>query len=252
MPELERRGVLRAGALAALAPIALASPAEATANAAPDVIVFCDQTLQSGLRAAGDRFTAQTGAPVRLFSTSPKGMVAQIAHVTQTDVLITQRPVMDSAAALIKADTLVALGRNTLVFAGRPVNVPRSDLRALLAEDRLAVTDPIADAPFDGRAVLARFNLLDLVHDRIDGMPDTRQAAFLVTSGRAKLALIYATDVRAAQDLIVLASTPEPITTEYAAAVVRISRSPNAAAFIAFLGTPEAKSALRNAGLEVT
>ncbi|HKM63023.1 MAG TPA: substrate-binding domain-containing protein [Acidisphaera sp.] len=253
--DLRRRGVLLAGALAALAPVARASAAteagfQPTANSAADVIVFCDRTLQHGLRKAGETFTAQTGAPVRLFSTSPRGMVAQIAHITQTDVLITQQPVMDGASAIIRPDTRTGAWRNSLVFAARAGEAPSaSNLPEMLGDGRLAVTDPIADAPFDGRAILQQLGALDAVASRIDGTPDTKQAAFLVTSGAAKLALVYATDVRADPRLAVTALVSVPVP-PYAAAVVTISRSPNAAGFVAFLRTPEATSALHDAGLE--
>ena len=253
--DLRRRGVLLAAALAAFAPASQASAADAdfkpASNAAPDVIVFCDQTLQHGLRAAGERFTVQTGAPVRLFSASPRGMAAQIAHITQTDVLVTQEPVMNGAAAIIEPETRTGAWRNSLVFAARAGDVPSaSNLPEMLGGGRLAITDPIAVAPFDGRAVLQQIGALDAVAGRIDGMPDTRQAAYLLTSGTAKLALIYATDVRANPQLAVAAPV-EVSVPPYAAAVVTITRSPNAEAFVTFLRTQEATSALREAGLEV-
>lgn len=251
--DLRRRGVLLAGALAALAPVGRASAADAGFKPVPntpDVIVYCDQTLRHGLRKAGETITARTGAPVRLFCTSPRGMVAQIAHVTQTDVLVTQQPVMDGAAAIIKPETKTGAWRNRLVFAARAGDEPSaSNVPEMLGKGRLAVTDAIVDAPFDGRAVLQQIGALDAGASRIDGMPDTRQAAFLVTSGAAKRALLHATDVRADPRLAVAAPV-EVAVPPYEAAMVTISRSPNAAAFVAFLRTPEATAALRDAGLE--
>ena len=247
-----RRGVLLAGALA-LAPLGRASAADAdftaAPDAAPDVVVYCDQTLQPALRAAGERFTARTGAPIRLFSTSPRGMVAQIAHISQTDVLVTQAPVLDQSASLLKPGTRAGAWRNSLVLAARAGEVPTGDLPGMLGDGRIAVTDSIGGAPFDGYAVLRQLGVLDAVSGRTIGMPDTAQAAFLLTSGVARLALLYVTDARANPRLAIAAPVAVPVP-PYAAAVVTIARSPNAAVFVAFLQTPEATAALRDAGLE--
>ena len=247
-------------ALASLAKAAGAEPPEGRA-AIPDVVVYCDSTLVPAMRDLGRLFTARTRAPVFVFTAPPTLMLAQIDRETQNDVLVTTDAAMQEGIRqkLIRGETRAGAWRNSLAIAGRadqtksPVAADAAAIKALLDSGRFAASDPTGPFTLDGPAVLDRLGLSPLLEGRMLGAPDTTQAAFLVTSGAARLGLLHLTDIRADGRLAVAATVPErayaPIV--YTAAVSVVALSPNSQAFVTFLSDPEAAKCWQADGLEV-
>ena len=259
-----RRSVMLAALLTAAlraGPASAAGEAKGGGGAPPDVALYCDPTLAPAMRQMGALFKARTRAPVAVLSAPPTLMRAQIERHTRDDVLITLADSMDEAVSrgLVRLDTRFKGWRNRLVLAARAGEVspaaasdPASLARSL-RNGRLAVTDGTVAAAFDGPAVLDRLGLTPAVAGKVLGAANTSDVAFLVTTGAARLGLLYLTDVRADPTLAVVAMLdPAAAPTAYASGMNRQAQSPNAQAFLDFLLTPEAAELLRAQGLETT
>jgi molybdate transport system substrate-binding protein len=228
----------------------------APANAIPPgVTVFCDPALASVLRGFDTFSQAQAGAPLAVLSATAAGMLAQIQRHTRNDVLFTLSTAMDQAvqSGFVVPGTRVNGFTNTLVlacFAGR-YTPPASQtaLQTLLAGAQIAVTDDTTASGLDGRAVL---KVNGLTPGRVQGVANTGDAAFLVTTYAANIALIYRTEAMADPRLAVLVElTADPSLTNYSAAVNAKAVSPNAQVLVALIASKTGAAMLRQAGLGV-
>lgn len=221
----------------------------------PGVTVFCDPTLAPAMRAFDPIARAQAGAPVAVLCTTAAGMLAQIERHTRNDVLFTLSNAMDQAvqSGFVVPSTRVDGFSNMLVLAGlagryTPPAQPAT-LQTLLSGAVIAVTDNTPAAGLDGRAVLAANGL---TAGQVQGTANTADAAFLVTTGAADIALLYRTDVWADPRLAVLAElTADPALTNYSAAVNTKAVSPNARILVKLIGSSTGTAVLRDAGLGV-
>jgi predicted secreted hydrolase len=85
------------------------------------------------------------------------------------------------------------------------------------------------------------------------GVVDTADAAFLLSTGGVKLAVLYATDVAAHPDFVVTDTLPAADGRQivYWAAQTQRALSPNSARFLDFLRRTDVRARGRDAGLEV-
>jgi molybdate transport system substrate-binding protein len=181
-------------------------------------------------------------------------MVQQLIRHTRNDVLVTLQTVMDDAVAagVVAPASRVGGFTTTLVLAGPQGAAPvgQAGLQALLTKSLVAVTDDTPAANLDGRAILAA-NFL--AAPNVQGVANTEDAAFLVTTGAADFALIYMTDVLADPRLMVMATlTAPPALTSYAAAVSKAAFSPNAQALINLMNSQAGIARLAAAGVKVS
>ena len=253
--------VAGAVALAATSGRAAGATGEAPSGRAaiPDVTISCDPTLQSAVKRVGARFTAETGAPVHVFSAPPPLLVAQLERDVQIDILLTLAETLDDAArrGVVQPTTRVAGWRNRLVVASLAEHAPSpalsdvSGVADLLGSGRFAVTDPTIAATIDGPAVLDRLGLRTKLAERLIGAANSDEVVFLLTSRTARFGLVHVTDVRADPRLQVVAMVPlsahAPIV--YAAAATSVMKSPNTENFLHFLVSGPAEQALVDAGL---
>lgn len=253
---LTRRGAARGIALSPLLAGSRSGAARAAASGAANVVVYCDPALRAAIEDAGRAFTAQAGARVNVFCAAPWMMLAQIERVTQNDVLISGTAALDEAAArgLIKPETRLPLGRDGLVLAARigGASTPRTGaeaIRALIGAGPLAIPDATSLTTIDAAGALARIGLSPPYDFKILGAADEADVAFLVASGAARLGLVPVTAARADPVLTEAAVLPEGAPLSYEAAISVITRSPNAARFMDFLRTKEARARLGAAGL---
>lgn len=234
---------------------------------APDVVVFCEPTLQRAIADVGALWRQQTGVPVRIFTSPTPAMLEQIAHHARDDVIIGEGDDESHAAIerhLIKPETLQKFGRNRLVVAAGNDSMTAAAqgspsaaemLAAVAGKATFAIVDPwMAVAGADGKAALQSLELWRAVESKSVGVAGTPDAVFLLMQRKAKFAIVYATDVAGNPDLTVAETLPEssypPIT--YWAALPAYSLSPNAAKFLAILQQPETQRRLRAAGLETS
>jgi molybdate transport system substrate-binding protein len=146
-----------------------------------------------------------------------------------------------------------------IVPATHPVHVaigPGFDLVGLLGRDgRLATGDP-AHVPVGIYAAqaLKKLGIWDsLVPKHLAATADVRSALLLVERGEAPAGIVYSTDAAVSQSVMVAgtfpASSHDPIT--YPFAVTRSGDTPEARAFLTFLGTPQAREVWVSRGFKV-
>jgi molybdate transport system substrate-binding protein len=240
-----------------------AAPADADYPVAPDVVVFCEPTLQHALSNVGALWHSQTGVHLRVFTSPTSALLEQIAHHARDDVVIGEGEANADAAAkrqLIKPDTRQLLWRNQLVVAALAGDARGAGaaspgrLERAAGKEPIAIVDPwAATAGLDSEKVLQSLGLWQRVSAKSIGVVATADAAYLLTQGQAQLAIIYATDVAADPAFTVVEKLPAasypPIV--YWVAEATHALSPNAAKFIGFLTSAKARDRLRSDGLEV-
>jgi molybdate transport system substrate-binding protein len=250
------------GLLAVAMLVVAVAPADGGYPVAPDVVVFCEPTLQHAINDVGTLWSEQTGVAVRVFTSPTSALLGQIAHHARDDVLIGEGDAQARAATaqnLIKPQTLQRLGRNQLVVAALERDAAHArpaaavQLTALAGKATVAIVDPwAATAGADSKAALQSLGLWETVGSKSVGVVDTADASFLLARGDAKLALVYATDVAANPELAIAERLPEasypPVV--YWVALPTHSLSPNAVKFVGFLNEGPARRRLRADGLE--
>ncbi len=129
----------------------------------------------------------------------------------------------------------------------RRVNIgPGFDLAGLLGADgRLAVGDPSnVPAGIYARQALQRLGVWSVAEKRLARSDSVRSALLLVERGEAPAGIVYATDAAVAPGVVVAGTFPaashDPIT--YPFAVVRAGDTPDARAFLDFLGGDAARA----------
>ena len=242
------------------------APARAAYPVAPDVVVFCEPTLQHAVADLAVLWRQETDVPVRIFASPTPLMLEQIAHHARDDVVIGQGDKEADAAArqnLIKPETVKRLWRNRLVVAARGAGIghvssgspPAADNLAVIAgKAPIAIVDPwAASAGADTKKALQALGLWPAVRGKSIGVVGTADAAYLLSHGKVRLAILYASDVAADPDFAITDKLPDasygPIL--YWAAQTAHALSPNAAKFLAFLREPQARQRARADGLEV-
>ena len=224
----------------------------------PGVTVFCDPTLGPAMRSLNRISREQAGAPVSVLSAPATLMLEQLQRHTRNDVLFTLSAAMDMAIQLmlVKPETRVNGLSNQLVLAGLAGSglaaKAKAGPEAMLAGARIVVTDNTVASGLDGRAVLDDNGLTQAAGNRVIGAANTGDVAFLITTGAADIGLIYLTDVRADERLVVLAPLKaDSSLTNYSAAVNAKAVSPKAQAVLDVMRSIGGSTTLRVAGLEV-
>jgi molybdate transport system substrate-binding protein len=251
----------------ALCIIAASASARADYPVAPDVVVFCDPTLRHVVTDLGAEWRKETGIPVRVFAAPTWSNLAQLAHHTRDDVIIGEGDMAAAKAAaqqLIKGNTVQKLWRNKLVAAALTDDLQKAraaspvmplDLASVAGKAPIAIVDPDVDeAGTDTQRALQALGLWDTVRAKSIGVVGTADAAYLLSHGDVKLAVVYATDVTdhpefSITDTLPVATAEQPVV--YWAAQTQRALSPNAAKFLEFLGRNDIRAQGRAAGLEV-
>lgn len=248
------RECLRAG-ICALLFVLLPSPVHAQGA----VTVYAAASLTEVMETIGARWAA-TGEPSpRLVFASSALLARQIEAGAQADVFVSaDEEWMDylQAKGLVGAQGRRVLAGNRLVLvapaeSGRQLRVePGFALADALGEGRLALGDPeLVPAGKYARAALTALGAWEALAGRLIPTENVRVALALVARGEAPLGIVYATDARIEPRVRVLDSFPAdshpPI--RYPAAVLR-DASPEAAAFLGFLGGTEALRVFHDAG----
>jgi len=187
-------------------------PAHADYPVAPDVVVFCEPTMQHPITDVAALWRSETGVPVRIFTSPTGALLQQIAHHARDDVVIGEGDATAVGATerqLIKTETLQRLWRNRLVFAAL-AKAGSVNLAGLAGKEPIAIVDPpVAVAGAEGEKALQSLGLWDAVQANAMGVVDTADAAFLLEQGKVRLALVYATDVAADPSFAVADRLPD-------------------------------------------
>ncbi len=205
--------------------------------------LHCDPELLPALNQAALAFLARTEIRVHPLPTSDGLMAPQIAHVAQSDIVMTA-PETIAALAAIGHDVPEAPHPR---FSGRLV---LAALAATADDDArggpIAAPDPVPGARFVSAEVLAGMGLSRAM---VQGTIDTGEAAAIVAAGGARAGLVTIMDVKATPGLRVVAESPAPPLI-YVATTTQTPRRPQPEAFVAFLASPEGEAILAKFGLE--
>jgi len=261
------RTALQAASLGASVLLAASiTPARAEYPVAPDVVVFCDPTLQLLMIAIGERWQRETGIPVRVFAAPTWANLAQLERHTRDDVIIGEGDTAlakATAEQLIDGDAVQTLWRNKLVAAttndeltAARAAFPRMsvDLATVAGTTEIAIVDPdVTPAGKQTEEALHALGLWDAVRAKSIGVVGTADAAYLLSEGRVELAVLYASDISAHPKFTVTdtlsTGAGEPIV--YWAARTQGALSLNAGRFLDFLHQLPVREQGKEVGLEV-
>ncbi|KTE78831.1 molybdenum ABC transporter substrate-binding protein [Sphingopyxis sp. A083] len=232
--------------------LTIVAPMAAAAERGP--LILAAASLQESLTDAANAWAAQGHArPVLSFAGS-SALARQIMAGAPADLFISaDEPWMDAVAkaGLLRPGTRANLVGNRLVLiAPRASRLHLAPARGFalaraLGGGRLAVADPNAvPAGKYAKAALTALGVWGDVADKLAPAENVRAALALVERGAAPLGIVYATDAQASQAVRVVGTFPAashpPI--RYPLALLKTSRSRDAAAFRAFLLARQARA----------
>ncbi|HEY1752967.1 MAG TPA: molybdate ABC transporter substrate-binding protein [Caulobacteraceae bacterium] len=245
-------------AFGALVILTLAAAAPTLAQAAP-LTVFAAASLKNALDEVDAAFTAARQTPVRASYAASSALARQIEQGAPADVFISaDADWMDYAAQrkLIAPASRRDLLTNHLALiaaAGAPTRLairPGFPLAQALGGGRLAIAGLDVPAGKYGRASLQALGVWDAVKDHLAPAENVRGALAFVAQGEAPLGIVYDTDAMTEPKVRIVGLFPDASHPRivYPAAAVAASKSPDAAAYLAFLQSPKAAAIFRRYG----
>ncbi|MFD1703064.1 molybdate ABC transporter substrate-binding protein [Methylopila henanensis] len=241
------------------------SPVAAVANdAKAPVVVFAAASLKNALDSIAAAWSRETGVEVKTSYAASSALARQIESGAPADLFISaDLDWMDYVEGkdLIRKDSRVTLLGNSLVLVaatdwpkGDVDLKPGVDLAAVLGDGRLAMGE-VKSVPAGkyGKAALEMLGAWGAVEARIAGAESVRAALALVSRGEAPLGVVYKTDAAADPKVKIVGTFPAdshpPIV--YPVALLKDSKSPNAAAFLNRLTAAPAREAFEAQGFAV-
>jgi molybdate transport system substrate-binding protein len=255
----ERRRVL-AAFTAAIAAAALPSAAIAQDKS---ITVFAAASMKNALDEVDNLFTKQSGIKVVASYAASSALMKQIEQGAPADVFLSADvDWMDYGIKhnLIKTDTRKDLLGNRLVLIapkdskiGNVTIAPGFDLAALAGDGRIATGDVRAvPAGLYAKAALEKLGIWSSVESKLAMAENVRAALVLVARGEAPLGIVYETDAKIDPGVKIIGVFPEdshpPIV--YPVAMIKNAK-PEAAQYLAFLTTPQAKAVFERYGFQV-
>lgn len=237
-----------------------ALPARAQ-SAAP--VVLAAASLQEALGEAADAWARQRHPrPVLSFAGS-SALARQVEAGAPADLFISADEAwmdhIDQRGLLASGSRRVIAGNRLVLIAPLDSHVTLRiakgfPLARALGAGRLAMADPAAvPAGRYGRAALEALGVWAVVEPRVVRSENVRAALALVERGEAPLGIVYATDAAASRKVRVVgvfpASSHPPI--RYPAAQLKTAKAKDASAFLAFLGSRQARVILARHGFSV-
>jgi molybdate transport system substrate-binding protein len=254
-----RRRVLAAVAAA----IAVKSLPQAAAAQEKSITVFAAASMKNALDEIDSLFTKQSGIKVVASYAASSALMKQIELGAPADVFLSADiDWMDYGAKrnLIRNDTREnLLGNRLVLIAPRDSKIgnvtigPGFDLAALAGSGRIATGDVRAvPAGLYAKAALEKLGIWSSVESKMAMAENVRAALVLVARGEAPLGIVYETDAKVDPGVKIVGVFPEdshpPII--YPVAMTKDAK-PDAAQYLAFLRTPEAKAVFERYGFRV-
>jgi molybdate transport system substrate-binding protein len=233
-------------------------------NAPADAVrIMAAFTLKNVLDAVMQSYKADGGGDVAPQYGMTPMLAKQVENLAPADIFLSadadwMNYLQDHS--LIQNDTRVDLMSADLVLATRsdnaaaPIDAPMGrdfPLLKIIGDGRLAMCNP-ADHPAGklGRAGLVSLGLWQSVADKVAIAESPPAAVVLVTRGEAPVALVFSTDAKGIDGIKIAgvfpANSHPPIV--FPAAILRDSRNPDAARFLAFLASPKAAAVFERYG----
>ena len=248
---------------AAIAALVVAFSAQSAAAQQQSILVFAAASMKNALDDVNAAFTKGGGDKVVASYAASSALMKQIEQGAPADVFLSADiDWMDFGAkhGLIKNDTRFDLLGNRLVLIASKdstigqVNVgPGFDLAALAGSGRIAVGDVRAvPAGLYAKAALEKLGSWAAVEPKLAMAESVRAALVLVSRGEAPLGIVYETDTKIEPAVKIVGVFPEdshpPIV--YPVALTAVAK-PEAAPYLAFLRTQQAKTIIEHNGFNV-
>jgi molybdenum ABC transporter molybdate-binding protein len=238
-----------------LCAVALVPPAAAAAR---DLVVCGEPTLQAALKSIGFLWQARTGTRVNVFVAPTDLSYAQIDRGARCDVIFALAGTATGEAArakIIHGATISRVLRNGLVLVGTeraagPIDGANlADISRLIAGKRLAIANPDRD-PAGARAVglLRKIGVAVDDNKAVVVAESSAGVVNLLATDKARLGIVYSTDVTAGFKLVVPLPLLDQPPIEYVVAQARDPQS-DTRPFMTFVKSAAAKAAFKAAGL---
>ncbi len=236
----------------------LAAPAVAA-----NVNVFAAASLKTALDGIGANWTKSSGKQAAMVYAGTPALAKQIAEGAPADIFISADIAwMEDLAGkgLIQTATRRDLLGNTLVLIAPADSAMAADfskpadLLGALGGGKLALADVKAvPAGKYAKAALESLKLWDAVEPSLAQTENVRAALALVARGEAPLGIVYGSDAKAEPKVRIAATFPEAShpAIVYPVALVTNAPSPDAAAFLDYLLSAEAKALFESNGFRV-
>ncbi|OJF96541.1 molybdenum ABC transporter substrate-binding protein [Rhizobium sp. 58] len=233
---------------AALAGMCLAIlPLASNAFAEDKITVFAAASLKNALDMVNAEWQKETGNEAIVSYAASSALAKQVEAGAPADVFISaDQAWMDYLAESrrIRQDSRANLLGNQLVLVGASdnmaaVNIRQGfDLATLVGDGKLAMgaVDSVPAGKY-GKAALEKLGAWSSVEAKIAGAENVRAALLLVSRGEAPYGIVYRTDAIADPGVRIVGTFPEDShpAIVYPIAVTADSKSPAAAAYIAFI-----------------
>jgi molybdate transport system substrate-binding protein len=254
--------MIRALACSFIAALTLLLPVRAPAQTADRVMVFAAASLTDTLQEVGALYGRESGKRVVFSFAASMTLARQIELSAGADIFVSadaeSMDYLDQRNRIARATRLDLLGNRLILIAPAASNVtlaiaPQMKIADALAGGRLAMANvETVPAGRYGKAALTALGVWASVADRLAQGEDVRTALSYVARGEAPLGIVYATDARVEPRVRVVATFPEgshpPIV--YPVALTTEGR-PDAAQFLAYLRSPQARAVFERAGFTV-
>ncbi|MGX9352936.1 molybdate ABC transporter substrate-binding protein [Shimia sp. W99] len=255
---VRRRGLISLVAvltlfLGGLAPVAMAG----------EVTVFAAASLKNALDEIAETYEADTGHRVVVALAGSSALARQIAFGAPADVYLSANAMwMDylENKGLVLSESRVDLLENQLVLiapkGAEPVARPviGEDVRLLLGDGRLAMAlvDAVPAGQY-GKAALSALGVWDEVSPQVAQADNVRAALALVALGEAPLGIVYETDARASEDVVIVGAFRPELVPEiiYPAAVVAGRGGGLGADFLQYMQGDTARAAFERQGFRM-
>jgi len=237
--------------------------AQASFASAAEIKVFSTIGVQAALEELTPKFEKETGNKLTITWGTAAILVKKIQAGESADLLVLTKQGLDE---LIKGNkvapgsdaSFASSGMGVVVKHGAPkpdIATPESYKQALLKAKAIAYSNPAhggASGVFFAKS-LERMGIADQVKDKTKFPPPSGNAANLVVSGEAELAVQQEPEVMSVSGVDIVGPPPGDLNniTTYSAGVPPDSKEPNGAkALIKFLKTPEAAAVYKARGLK--
>jgi molybdate transport system substrate-binding protein len=250
----------RRSVLAVLAATIAALVIQANAAEEKPITMFAAASMKNALDEVNTQFTNRSGTKVVVSYAASSALMKQIEQGAPADVFLSADiDWMDYGAKnnLINNDSRENLLGNRLVLIAPKdskidkVSIERGfDLAGLLGNGRIATGDVRSvPAGLYAKAALEKLGVWSSVESKLAMAENVRAALVLVARREAPLGIVYETDAKIDPSVKIVGVFPEdshpPIM--YPVAMTKNAR-PDAAQYLAFLTTPEAKAVFERYG----
>jgi molybdate transport system substrate-binding protein len=245
-----------------VAAIAVFLFAQATLASAAEIKVFSTIGVQAALEELTPKFEKASGHKLTITWGTAAILVKRVQAGETADLMILTRQSLDALTKEGKASadtdaTFASSGMAMVVKKGAPkpdISTPEAFKQTLLKAKTIAYSNPAhggASGVYLGK-LLERMGIADQMKDKTKFPPPSGNAANLVVSGEAELAVQQEPEVMAVAGVDMVGPLPGDLNniTVYAAGVGSGTKEADAAkVLIKFLHTPEAKAVFKARGL---